>query len=837
MTTEESSLVQAAHLARKAYVYVRQSSPRQVTENIESTRRQYALSERAEALGWSADQIEVIDCDQGISGTSATDRQGFQRMVTEVSMGRAGIVIGLEVSRLARNCSDWHRLVELCAVNGTLILDQDGLYDPTTFNHQILLGIKGFLSAVEVGIMRARLREALLGKAARGELKIGLPVGFVYDDQGQVSLHPDVQVRQSIRLLFETFRRTGTAGATVKHFRDQSLLFPRPAGHGSHTAEVLWKPLELQTVVRVLHNPRYAGVFAYGRRRTRKRHDGSSRIETLPREQWHALVLDAHEGYIDWDEFERNEQQLRRSALAYGLESRRSPPREGPALLQGLVLCGVCGGRMTVRYHERSGSLVPDYQCITGRMQGRRPLCQVIPGASIDRTVGEKLVAAMSPKAIELTLAVRAELQARLDEADRLRLLQVERAQQDAELARRRFMQVHPDNRLVATTLEAAWNDKLRALAQARDEADRQRAADRITLDKATEERVRALAEDFPSVWSDPATSHRDRKRMAQLLIDDVTLLKTDEIHVHIRWKGGTTESLVLPLPENAWLRRLTRPDVVVRIEQLLAQYDEVEVAERLNAEGLLTGARRPFDADAVKWVRYTHGLKTPPERLRETGKLTVREMAARLGLREETVRQWARDGRLIAVRAGRKAIWLIDPIDEQPGEIQKLAARCAQRPDPRPSPRPSPADSTPPALRARIDALLLGGHHDASVAERLNAEGWVRGSGTPYDGAAVRYIRERYGLKTLWARLREAGNLTTAEVAVSLGIGLKTVGNWARAGRLRGRLCGRGPRPRWLFEPMNEQPEQIRQLAAKRATMPRHRGLLSDAAAGQGAV
>jgi DNA invertase Pin-like site-specific DNA recombinase/DNA-binding transcriptional regulator YiaG len=826
MTPEESNLVQAAHLARKAYLYVRQSSPRQVAQNTESTRRQYALRERAEALGWSADQVEVIDCDQGISGTSAADRHGFQQMVTEVSMGRVGLVIGLEVSRLARNCSDWHRLLELCAATGTLILDQDGLYDPTTFNHQILLGIKGFLSAVEVGILRARLRGALLQKAARGELRIGLPVGFIYDDQGQVCLHPDVQVQKSIRLLFETFRRTSTAGATVKHFGDTSLLFPRPAGRGSQPAPVLWKPLDLQTVVRILHNPRYAGAFVYGRRRTRQSPAGKIRTQVVPHDQWHALVLDAHEGYIDWDEFQRNEQQLKRSALAYGLDNRRAPPREGPALLQGLVLCGVCGGRMTVRYHDRSGRLVPDYQCITGRMHARRPLCQVIPGASVDRAVGERLVAAMTPKAIELSLAVRAELQARLDETDRLRLLQVERASHEAELARRRYMQVDPDNRLVATTLEADWNVKLRALAQQREQTDRQRAADRMTFDQATETRVRALAEDFPSVFNDPATAHRDRKRMAQLLIDDVTLVKTDTLNVHIRFKGGATESLVLPLPENAWLKRLTHPDVVVRIEQLLEHHDEKEIAECLNAEGLVTGAQRPFNADAVRWVRYTHGLKTSQKRLYETGKLTATEMAARLGMREETVRQWARDGRLHAQRHGCKPTWLIDPIDEQSDQIQQLAAH-GTAPHPTPSDR---ADSTPPALRARIDKLLYEGHHDASVAERLNSEAWHTSSAAPYDPAAVRTIRKRTGLKTLWARLRDDGKMSTPEMAVRLGIGLGTVTNWLKAGRLRGRLCGKGPRPRWLLDPIDQQPEPIRQLAAARANMPPRRGLLSDA-------
>ncbi|MBC8426800.1 recombinase family protein, partial [bacterium] len=625
MTPERQSLVRAANLSRAACLYVRQSTLRQVAENTESTRRQYALRERAEALGWTADQIQVIDCDQGISGTTAAERSGFQRLVTEVSMGRVGIVMGLEVSRLARNCSDWHRLVELCAVTGTLILDQDGLYDPTTFNHQLVLGIKGFMSAVGVSILRARMRGGLLAKAARGELRIGLPVGFVYDEQDKVRLHPDVQVRQSIELLFETFRRAGTACATVKYFGDEALLFPRPAGQGGRGVEVLWKPLELQTVVRVLHNPRYAGAFAYGRRTTERRPGGGWRTTKVPRERWHSLVLDAHPGYINWDEFERNEQQLRRSALAYGLENRRSPPREGPALLQGLVLCGVCGGRMTVRYHARSAGLVPDYQCIAGRTARARPVCQVIPGASIDRAVGERLVAAMTPMAIEVTLAVRAELQARLDDADRLRMRQVERAQQEVQFARRRYMQVDPDNRLVASTLEADWNNKLRLLAQARDEAERQRAADQMTLEQATETRIRALAEDFPTVWGDPATPHRDRKRMAQLLIEDVTLLKSKELRVHIRFKGGATESLVLPRPETAWLKRMTHPDVVARIEQLLERHEEEEAAERLNAEGLRTGAGEAFDATAVRWVRYAYGLKTPAERLRETGKLTIR--------------------------------------------------------------------------------------------------------------------------------------------------------------------------------------------------------------------
>jgi len=596
---------------------------------------------------------------------------------------------------------------------------------------------------------------------------------------------------------------------------------------------VLWKPLLLSTVVRVLHNPRYAGAFAYGRRRTQRRPDGGSRTKRVPREQWHALVRAAHAGYIDWDEFERNEQQLRRSALAYGIENRRSPPREGPALLQGLVLCGVCGRRMSVRYHERSDGLVPDYQCMTGRLERRQPGCQVVTGDSIDRAVGERLVSAMTPKAIEITLAVRAQLQARLDDADRLRLMQVERAQQEARLARRRYMQIDPDNRLVAGTLEADWNDKLRTLAKARDEAERQRAADRATLDQATEVRIRALAENFEAVWNDPATSYRDRKRMARLLIEDVTLLKNDKLHVHIRFKGGATESLVLPRPRNAWHRRLTHPDIVARVEQLLEQHEDQEVAERLDAEGLRTGAGKPFDADAVRWLRQTYGLKSQAQHLRKAGKLTIREMAAQLGTSEGTARNWARDGRLSGVCHGRKAIWLLDPPEVQSTMIRELAARVAERAAARPPRR----DSMPPALLARIQELLLDGHSNATVAERLDAEGWSSRTGAPFSGITVSNIQQRYGLETLWEHLRDAGKLTSSEMAVRLGIGLKTVSTWARTGRLRGRRCGKMIRARWMFEPIDEQPQPVRQLAATRSTMGERRGRLSDAAAGRGAV
>jgi len=339
----EAAKVSARHLARDAYLYVRQSTVRQVFENTESTDRQYALRQRAVALGWPQDRVIVIDCDLGQSGASSTEREGFKRLVAEVGLGRAGIVLGLEVSRLARNSTDWHRLLEICAVTDTLILDEDGIYDPAHFNDRLLLGLKGTMSEAELHVMRARLRGGLLNKARRGELQYILPVGLVYDSVGQVVLDPDQQVQQAVRLLFQTYLRTGVARRVVRHFRDERLLFPRRMHYGPHQGEVAWRPLLLKQTVFALHNPRYAGAYAFGRHRWKTLPDGRVRRVLLPRDEWVALIKGTHPGYITWEEHEWIQRRLRETAQAWGADRRHGPPREGPALLQGLAICGLCG--------------------------------------------------------------------------------------------------------------------------------------------------------------------------------------------------------------------------------------------------------------------------------------------------------------------------------------------------------------------------------------------------------------------------------------------------------------------------------------------------------------
>ena len=389
MSEQAAAKVTGAHLARTAYLYVRQSTLRQVLTNTESATRQYALRQKAIALGWPAEQIVTIDTDQGQSGASAADREGFQRLVAEVGMGRAGIVLGLEVSRLARNNADWHRLLEICALSGTLICDEDGLYDPTDFNDRLLLGLKGTMSEAELHFIRARLSGGQLSKARRGELQMRLPVGLVYDPAGKVVLDPDTGVQQAIRHLFTLFARTGSARATVQQFNADGLLFPVRVRTGAHKGELAWMPLQHWRVLRTLHNPRYAGAFAYGRRRERLAARRQEDLRQLvPREQWIALIRDAHPGYISWDQYETNQKLLLANATAHGADRAAGPAREGTALLQGLAICGRCGRRMTVRYHTRRGVEVPDYQCQNRCIQDGAPRCQTIPGGGVDAAVG-----------------------------------------------------------------------------------------------------------------------------------------------------------------------------------------------------------------------------------------------------------------------------------------------------------------------------------------------------------------------------------------------------------------------------------------------------------------
>jgi DNA invertase Pin-like site-specific DNA recombinase len=636
------------HLRRDAYLYVRQSTLRQVAENIESTQRQYALRDRAAAAGWPAERIHVIDNDLGKSGSSATARDGFQHLVSEVALGKAGIVMGLEVSRLARNSADWHRLIELCSLSGTLILDEDGVYDPASFNDRLLLGLKGTMSEAELHIIRSRLRGGILNKARRGELEIRPPVGLVYRPDGKIILDPNIEVQNAIRMLFETFDRTASAMKTARFLREQNLQFPSRLQSGPNKGELVWATPGHARVLQVLHNPRYAGAFVFGRMHTRRRADGGTDIIKLPIEEWKFVIKGAHAGYIDWERFEANRQRLTENGRAFQSDRRSGPPREGPALLQGRALCGICGNRMGIEYHQVHGDVCgkPTYVCKEQLVRRGGKICQTVPGKAVDAAIGVLLVELVTPMNLEVTLAVQRELESRAAEVDAMRRQHVERTRYEAELARRRYMNVDPDNRLVANSLESEWNERLRIHSDAAAECDRRAQEQAALLNDEARRRIRELAEQFPRVWNDPRVPSAERKRIFRLLVEDVTLLKGQTtITANVRLSGGATRTLILPRPLSSADLRKFKPDIVAAVDHLLDRHRDQEIANILNHQGLRTGEGKIFTNRTIASLRECHSLPSHHDRLRQRGLLTTHELASRYQISDSTVHEWGRQG------------------------------------------------------------------------------------------------------------------------------------------------------------------------------------------------
>jgi DNA invertase Pin-like site-specific DNA recombinase len=564
----------------------------------------------------------VIDSNQGESGASASWREGFQRLVTDVGMGRAGIVMGLEVSRLARNNADWHRLLEICALADTLILDEDGVYDPASFNDRLLLGLKGTMSEAELHVIKARLRGGILNKARRGEYRCALPTGFAYDEAGNVVLDPDTQIRETISYFFETFSRVGSASQTVKAFRREGLRFPSRV---RNQKLMIFQPLTISAALRTLNNPRYSGAYAYGRRHYRRAADGKKLQRKRDCNDWLACIPSAHPGYISWEQFQHNLKVLETNAHGYEV-ARASAPREGAALLQGRAVCGRCGRHMRVHYAARRGKLDAWYVCDRACGANGEPNCQSIAGTPIDEAIGELITVNMTPAAVDLALEIRREIEARHDEADRLRLRAVERAQIDADLAQRRFMLVDPNNRLVADTLEGEWNDKLRALVQPQEERQRGQQEDRRVIDAAIRDRLVAMTTDFKTLWRDPSLPNRERKRLLAYVIEDVTLVKMPAegtTTIHVRFKGGKTATLTTQNPKSSAQQVKTQQTVVELVDKLIDDHISSEIADILNEKGIRPGgsARRGqanvrFNDLRVTYLVHQYGLRSRYDRL-----------------------------------------------------------------------------------------------------------------------------------------------------------------------------------------------------------------------------
>jgi DNA invertase Pin-like site-specific DNA recombinase len=560
-----------------------------------------------------------------------------------------------------------------------LILDEDGLYNPGDFNDRLLLGLKGTMSEAELHVLRARLQGGIRNKARRGELRLPLPVGLVYDAQDRVVLDPDRQVQRAIRTFFKTYQRLGSALGVVRFFNQNDLSFPRRLRGGPNKGQLIWGPLIHTRALQILRNPRYTGAYVFGRTRVCRRPNGRDGYTVQPQENWHTLIPDAHPGYISWQQYQDNRRTLRACAQAHGQDRLKSPPGQGPALLQGLVVCGVCGRRMTVRYHQRYGKLVADYMCQRDCVSRGHDICQQIPGHNIDCAIGELLLEMVQPATVELAFAIQAELQARLDEVDQLRRQQVERARYEAESARNRYMQVDPRNRLVADALEADWNNKLRALSEAQEQYEQQRQTDQNLLDEPGRRKVMSLARDLPRLWRSPHTSDQERKRMVRLLIEDVTLTRAAELRVQIRFKAGATRTLTLPLPTNAWQQRMTNPQVVSEIDRLLDACTEGQIVHELNRRGYRSGTGHPFTLRIVSRIRRTYHLKSRYDRLRAAGMLTVAEIAQQLDIHTSTVKTWRKHGLLIGHPYNDKSERLYEPVGSN-GPVKQQGAKLSER-------------------------------------------------------------------------------------------------------------------------------------------------------------
>ncbi len=663
MTMGPAAKITGAHLERLAVVYVRQSTLAQVRDHGESTQRQYALSGDAERLGWPAERVLVIDADLGLSGRGGSAREGFKELVGRVCCGEVGAVFGLEVSRLARSSADLQRLLELCSLTDTLIVDGDGTYDLGLFNDRLLLGLKGTMSEAELHLLAGRLQGARRAAAERGELRFPLPVGYVYDDDGRIVLDPDEEVRAAIADVFACFEQTGSAYAVVGAFAQRR--FPARAYGGAWAGQLRYGRLTHSRAQTVLRNPAYAGAYVFGRRRSRRRVDPDGTIHAkttmLPREQWGVVIYDHHAGYISWEQFLANEQRL----AANNTHDGARPARNGSALLQGIVRCGSCGRSMST-FYTSDGK--PGYDCGHSRAdRAATPGCRGVMGEVIEHAVAERLLAAVAPDQIALALTAADAVADRRGRATRAVELRVERARYDAARAERAFHQCEPDNRLVARSLESRWEAKLRDLADAEAELARQ-AAEPAPPARAD---IEALARDLPRLWAAPTTSHRDRKRLLRALINDVTLSsqrEAPEIQVGIHWRSGASDQLTVLRPAAARTARATAVGDLLR--ELGPTHTNAQLAEHLNDHGHLTASGRPFTEDSVRWLRWEHRIPSPsPLRDDELG---VHELAQRLGVGDHVIYVWIRQGKLHARRAGRRRLAI--PFNAE------IEAACRQR-------------------------------------------------------------------------------------------------------------------------------------------------------------
>jgi DNA invertase Pin-like site-specific DNA recombinase/DNA-binding transcriptional MerR regulator len=631
---------------KPAYIYVRQSTLAQVRHHQESTERQYALRQKAAELGWSESSIRILDRDLGISGAHATGRTDFKTLVADVSMGQVGAVFALEASRLARSNADWHRLLELCALTRTLVIDEDGCYDPEDFNDGLLLGLKGTMAQAELHFLRARLLGGKLNKAKKGELRFPLPVGFCHDEDGHIVLDADEEVRGAVSLVFRLFRETGSAFAVVQNFAKRALRFPKRAYGGAWNGKLVWGRLTHTRVLCMLKNPSYAGVYVFGRYQYHQKISTTGEIQKKQRAvampDWRVQLKQHHDGYISWDEFIENGRRLEKNRTNGVATMLSGPAREGLALLQGLLLCGNCGHAITVRY-TGNGGICPTYLCNRQHREGLTTKdCMSFRCGLLDAAVSQEVLKALQPAELELALAALRELEVRDQAILRQWQMRLERAEYEVALAERRYQEVDPSNRLVANTLERRWNETLLHLQDLKKQAEEFQRKEARVFTPEQKAKVLALARDFPRLWHAPSTQAKDRKRMLRLLIKDITvnkLVEQRQLSVHIRWQGGACTEFFVQIPPSAAGRHRYCSPIVGRVRDLACSLLDAQIADQLNREGRISAKGKSYTAKMIRWIRWRYQI--PLARLKKSGELTVQQVAKQFGVSHWVVYYW----------------------------------------------------------------------------------------------------------------------------------------------------------------------------------------------------
>jgi DNA invertase Pin-like site-specific DNA recombinase/predicted DNA-binding transcriptional regulator AlpA len=676
----DNTKIGASHLSRAAYVYLRQSSPAQVEHNRESTQRQYALVSKASTLGWPTQQVVVIDEDLGLSGAGVVERSGFARLTAEVALGHVGIVLGLEVSRLARNNADWYRLLDLCGLTDTLIGDADGVYHPAMFNDRLLLGLKGTMSEAELHVLRARLNGGIRNKAARGELRRGLPVGFLWgEEDGEVRFHPDEAVCTAIRTVFARFSELGSVRRVWLWLRSEGLSFPLQTRFGG---SIRWVDPSYVAIYHVLTNPVYAGAYAYGKSRhevtldrcgTRKK-----RVRKLPQSQWSVLIPHHHQGFIDWNTYEANRARISANTHPRPHQSGCGAVREGTALLQGLAVCGHCGRKLRTHYTGRTAS--PGYHCAGKTIaNGRGIYCLNVGAMQIDDAVAQAVLVALAPLGIEAALAAAERIEADHDAALAQWRLAVERANYEVQRAERRYRAIDPDNRLVARGLEAEWEKSLRELETAKAELARREQQRPRTLSADERSRLLALGADLRKVWQAPTTAARDKKELLRTLLEEIIIaVNKDEhrSHLTLRWRGGALAEIDLDLPRRRTAPVRTNEDTVALVRRLAVHYPDAVIAGILNRQQRTTAYGHRFTANHVGNLRRHWNIARyePPATPPEGEALTIKQAAATLGVATSTIHRWLNDGIIAGEQLTPGAPWQIRLTDDLRARIAEEA-------------------------------------------------------------------------------------------------------------------------------------------------------------------